>query len=96
MKGDLTIGGKPMGKVDFTLRIDTEKCKAASLRAEFFTREIPKHRFVEYEPSDLEWLIPLGMAPRKQWPPTIASCGFKLSREATARMIGHLGSLNPE
>lgn len=30
---------------------------------EFRDRSIPKDRFVEYEPSDLEWMIPLGMAP---------------------------------
>jgi hypothetical protein len=30
---------------------------------EFVNRVIPRHRFVEYEPSDLAWLIPLGMAP---------------------------------
>ena len=30
---------------------------------EFRCRHIPEHKFVEYEPSDLEWMIPLGMAP---------------------------------
>lgn len=30
---------------------------------EFCTRDIPKHKFVQYEPKDLEWMIPLGMAP---------------------------------
>lgn len=33
---------------------------------EFRMREIPKHRFVEYEPSDLEWMVPMGMAPIKE------------------------------
>ena len=30
---------------------------------EFVNRVIPRHRFVQYEPKDLEWMIPLGMAP---------------------------------
>lgn len=30
---------------------------------EFKWRHIPEEKFVEYEPKDLEWMIPLGMAP---------------------------------
>jgi hypothetical protein len=30
---------------------------------EFVNRVIPRERFVEYEPRDLDWMIPLGMAP---------------------------------
>ena len=33
------------------------------LQMEFVNRVIPRHRFVQYEPKDLEWMIPLGMAP---------------------------------
>ena len=35
---------------------------------EFRDRVIPKERFVEYEPSDLDWMIPLGMVPRREIP----------------------------
>ena len=30
---------------------------------EFTNRNIPKDRFIQYEPRDLDWMIPLGMAP---------------------------------
>lgn len=30
---------------------------------EFRHREIPQDRFVDYEPKDLAWMVPLGMAP---------------------------------
>ena len=33
------------------------------LQMEFVNRVIPRDRFVQYEPKDLEWMIPLGMAP---------------------------------
>lgn len=38
--------------------------EAVGNQFEFLTRRIPRHRFVEYEPSDLAWLVPLGAAPR--------------------------------
>ena len=48
-----------------TMRIDRRQI-------EFNCREIPKERFVEYEPCDLDWMIPLGLAPVIKIPDSIA------------------------
>lgn len=39
---------------------------AVSDADEFILREIPQDRFVEYEPKDLAWMVPLGMAPIRE------------------------------
>jgi len=48
---------------------------------DFADRVIPEHRFVEYEPSDLEWMIPLGLAPRREIPPEVIDRASRRMRD---------------
>jgi hypothetical protein len=43
---------------------------------EFWQRAIPREKFVEYEPKDMEWMIPLGMAPLKAQTAVQRLCGM--------------------
>lgn len=58
--------GEPIGPVSWI-----DESGPYKNEVEFRRRIIPQERFVEYEPSDLEWMIPLGMAP--EIPVTILS-----------------------
>lgn len=62
---------------------------------EFATRRIPKHPFVEYEPSDLDWLIPLGGAPVIEIPKEVVEeCARKVDRYILNRLTDRLHGFN--
>lgn len=45
---------------------------------DFANRVIPRDKFVEYEPKDLEWMIPLGMAPEIVIDPAVVERAAKV------------------
>lgn len=57
--------GKPAGDVKYAMH---PLCRSFEVRKKdvFEPQHIlPQERFVEYEPKDLEWMVPLGMAPER-------------------------------
>ena len=49
---------------------------------DFATHAVPEERFVEYEPSDMAWMIPLGMATERHLTPEqINSAADRLEKQ---------------